>query len=261
LNWNGLDQWQQWVLAIGGSLAAAFIIWLLTKFFRSRKGRIRGVTVQQNASPVVTQTFQPVINIHPLPTAAHTTMEDEKKPLSLGKAENGDKSELLRPQLLIDFDGTESNIVHAEHMQGDKPVSMIYVRVRVKNEGSAIAKGCRVYLTELKEVYPGGSTHSTALDDSKVLAWAGWDFSPKDVPPGVVCYADVVRVSKHDRGWLFSIQGKLFAHQQNLKDYVGTYRFRVMVTAENAAVGPSCEFDVIYNGDWHSLRAMPVTNT
>ena len=178
-------------------------------------------------------------------------------PLS-GKGTKEGRAEELSPELLIDFEGGQFNIVPAEHMRGEKLASMIYVRVRVQNKGGAVAKGCRVYLTALNEVYPGGIV-ATALDDSKVLEWAGYHFSPMDIPPEGVAYADVVRISKHDRGWLFSVE-KLFAHQKKLQDYGGTYRFRVMVVAENA-VKSSCEFDVTYNGDWHSLRAMPVTTS
>jgi hypothetical protein len=163
----------------------------------------------------------------------------------------------LKPELLIDFEGNDYNIVHAQHNQGQKVVSLIYVRVRVQNKGTAVAKNCRVYLTGLKEVHPGGSTTAATLEDSKVLAWAGWKFVPTDIPPGDgKLYADVVRVSKDERGWLFSVES-LFAHQQKLKDYVGTYRFSVMAVADNGA-SSSCEFDVNYNGDWHNLRATPV---
>jgi hypothetical protein len=66
VNLQGLDQWQQWALGIGCSLAAAFLIWL----FKRSKSTSKGQTAQQNASPTMTQNFQPIINIHPLPTGA-----------------------------------------------------------------------------------------------------------------------------------------------------------------------------------------------
>ena len=62
--WQGLAEWQQWTLGIGCSLAAAFIVWLFKKFFGRTTGTERAVIIQQNASPVVTQHFQPTINIH-----------------------------------------------------------------------------------------------------------------------------------------------------------------------------------------------------
>src|ERR1700682_1308948 len=64
LNWQGLDQWQQWALAIGGSLAAASLVWVCTRLFGRRKRTESITAVQQNASPVMTQHFQPTINIH-----------------------------------------------------------------------------------------------------------------------------------------------------------------------------------------------------
>jgi len=61
LNWQGLDQWQQWALGIGGSLGAACIVWLCTRLFGNRKRIGSSATVQ---SPILTQNFQPVINVH-----------------------------------------------------------------------------------------------------------------------------------------------------------------------------------------------------
>jgi hypothetical protein len=165
----------------------------------------------------------------------------------------------LGPNLFIDFLGDETNITHAQHKWGEKLVSLVYVRVRVRNTGGAVAKGCVVYLTELKEMHPGGSTVPTAIEDSKVLPWAGWHFSPKNVPPDGTYYADVVRISKDERGWLFC-EGDKQGYQQRLKDYLGTYRFRVMVVDENTSKA-SCEIDVTYNGDWHNLRATSVTTS
>ena len=159
-----------------------------------------------------------------------------------------------KPRLLIDFEGGASNIVHTEHERNGKLEAFIYVRARVRNVGRSTAKGCRVFLKQLEEVLPAGQTMQTTLDDSKVLAWAGWSFVPVDVPTDVEFYVDIVRVSKADPGWLFSVE-KLFATQQRLKDYVGNYRFHLMATAENASHA-HCAVDVVYNGDWHSLRAV-----
>jgi hypothetical protein len=72
--WQRLDQWQQWALGICCSLVAAGIVWLCTKLFGNRKGKDSGVTVRQNSSPTVAQTFQPAINIHPPRAASAETM-------------------------------------------------------------------------------------------------------------------------------------------------------------------------------------------
>jgi hypothetical protein len=82
LNWHGLDQWQQWALGIGASLVAALICWLCTRLFGSHKGTARKVTTQ-NASPVMTQTFQPTINIQ-LPLMETSQKASQRQPEEKG---------------------------------------------------------------------------------------------------------------------------------------------------------------------------------
>ncbi len=60
MSWQGLDQWQQWVLGIGGSLAASALIWFFTRLFRKQKEANSSITVSQNAASIGKQT----INIH-----------------------------------------------------------------------------------------------------------------------------------------------------------------------------------------------------
>lgn len=163
------------------------------------------------------------------------------------------REHLSRPKLAIDFEGSQANIDTAEYKDGESTVSEIYIRARIRNTGQRPARGCRVFIVGLTEVHASG-TIPTSFHDAKQIAWAGYDFSPVDVPRGVNFYADVLRISKNRAGWLFSVR-RLFASQMQLKDYRGTYRFRLMVTADNAEpVG--CEIDVTYDGDWHSLRAI-----
>ena len=163
-----------------------------------------------------------------------------------------------RPVLVIDFEGGKANKETSEYKEGDRLVSEIYIRARVRNTGHRVAKGCRVYVTAICEVLASGTTPSR-LHDAKQLGWAGHDFSGLDVPRGVDFYADVVRISKSDPGWKFSVQ-RLFASQQELVHYRGTYRFYLLGTADNA--DPStCEIDVTYDGDWHNLRAIRTGST
>jgi hypothetical protein len=156
---------------------------------------------------------------------------------------------LTRPQLLIDYEGKE----------GANQVTVsdtIYIRARVKNNGRQIARSCRVFWTGLEEVHPSGATTEAPFHDPLVLEWAGWSFVLLDVPAGVSFYVDVLRVLKDQPGWKFSVK-YLFTSEEHLVDYRGTYRFHLMVTADNATPA-SCEIDVTYNGHWQSLRAVPV---
>jgi hypothetical protein len=82
-------------------------------------------------------------------------------------------------------------------------------------------------------------------------------YAPRHTPaPGVHFYVDLMRVSKHQPGWLFCVE-KLLASQAGLKDYSGTYRFQLTLTDDNAEAA-TCEVDVTYAKDWHNLRAVPV---
>jgi len=163
-----------------------------------------------------------------------------------------------RPKVRIDSKETTANRVNVEYKRADgTAVSEIYIRARVHNAGRHIAKGCLVFLAKLERVHPSGGTTSTVFFDSRPLAWAGWLFSPRDVPSGVNFYVDLMRVSKSASGWKFSVE-KLFANEADLQSYSGTYRFSLTVTADNAKPA-SCKIDVTYNGDWHNISAVQVS--
>jgi len=139
-----------------------------------------------------------------------------------------------RPKLRIDSKETAANKVNTEYTQPDgTAVSEIYIRARVQNTGRHIAKGCVVFLAKLEIVHPSGGTTSTVFFDSRPLAWAGWKFIARDVPPEVDFYVDVMRVSKSVSGWRFSVE-KLFANEAALQRHSGTYRFTLVVTADGA---------------------------
>lgn len=164
----------------------------------------------------------------------------------------------FRPKLQIDYEGTSANKVETNYKKSDgTDAAEVYIRARVRNTGRRAAKGALVFLTSLKEVHTSGTT-ATSLYDSMPLAWAGWKFMPRDIPPApdVLFYVDLMRVSKHQSAWLLSTE-KTFASHAGLKNYKGTYRFQLTVTAENAEPA-TCEVDVSYSGDWNDLRALSV---
>jgi hypothetical protein len=164
-----------------------------------------------------------------------------------------------RSKLLIDFEGTAANIIDIDYKQRDgTAVSEVYIRARVQNAGRHIAKGCLVFLAKLEKVQPSGDTTSTEFFDPRSLAWgAGWKFNPRDVPYGLPFYVDLMRVSKSETGWKFSVERPL-ANEAALQTYLGTYRFTLVVTADDAKPA-SCKIDVTYNGDRKSLSAVPVS--
>ena len=78
MNWHILNQWEQWALGIGCSLAAALIVFALGRIRWNKRGIPRGAA-KQIASPAMTQTFQPTINIYPPIADAGATPQATQK--------------------------------------------------------------------------------------------------------------------------------------------------------------------------------------
>ncbi len=122
----------------------------------------------------------------------------------------------IGPVLKIDFDSTSpATKVENEYLVGQDKKEEIYVRARVRNIGHRPAMNCRVYLIKLSEVN-GKHLGNTVFYDAMPVTWAGWDFDPRVLPKDADFYIDVMRVSKHDRGWIFPVK-KLFASHEKLK--------------------------------------------
>jgi len=160
-----------------------------------------------------------------------------------------------RPTLNIAVKHTADHIDHADYTDiNGVPRSCIYVRAKVTSTGARSAQKCRVYMTSIQEVHPGHpETTPTVLADTKIVAWAGTDFEPRDIPQGVDFYVDVVRFDKNnlDTSWHFSLKPDLFSSQIKLRDFKGRYRFHLMVIGENARAS-ACSLDVEYHGDWQT---------
>jgi hypothetical protein len=159
---------------------------------------------------------------------------------------------LSRPILAIDCNSNSAATrVENEYMVGQEKKEEVYIRARVRNVGRRPAQNCRVYLTKLSEI-KGTNLGDTVFKDARPVSWAGWDFLPRLVPKGVDFYLDIARVSKKTRGWVLPLE-RLFASEEKLTQYVGTYRFHLVATADNATP-VQYSVDVEYNGDWHNIR-------
>ena len=160
-----------------------------------------------------------------------------------------------RPRLKLDYVGGQANKVESTFESNKLTVTEIFIRARLRNTGIKVARDCRVYLIDIKEV-DHTSTHETSFHDSMVVAWPGWpeDFDARVIPRGIDAYVNVVSVRKNEAGWRFHVKN-LFASQQALKGYSGTYRLTLLATADNADP-VELKIDVTYNQDWHSLRAV-----
>jgi hypothetical protein len=165
------------------------------------------------------------------------------------------RQKLTKPKLTLDYIGGSANKIESNFEINGQRVTELFVRARLRNTGVRVARDCRVYLVGVREV-DHTSTHETSFHDSMVLAWPGWpvDYDSRIIPRGIDAYVNVVSVSKNESGWRFHVKS-LFASQQELKNYSGTYRLTLLATADNADP-VELKIDVTYNQDWHSLRAV-----
>jgi hypothetical protein len=159
-----------------------------------------------------------------------------------------------RPKLQLNFDqDSPAYKVTLNYKLRDIDVEDVIIRVQLTNAGRTTAKHCRVFLTSVKEVVSNQEI-ATQYFDSKPLAWPGWDFTPRDIPPKVPFYVEVVGVYKHELGWNFKLES---IETRGMKNFKGTYRLELTATADNAEP-VSRKIDVTYAGDWHQLRASKV---
>ncbi len=163
---------------------------------------------------------------------------------------------LAAPRLKVEFVQNEGGfLTEGSWKEGDVEIVEIYIRARVRNLGTIVAKKCRPYLVKLEEVQPSGTT-STDLFDSVVLRWPGHpqDFAPRDIPHGVNQFFDIVGVLKNKPGWRFKFRENFSSHHR-LSKYEGTYRFTVLISGDGfKPVGR--KIDVTYSGDSKGLRAV-----
>jgi hypothetical protein len=98
LSWQTLVA-NPWVVGIGGSLVAAGIGWMLTRLFGTREAKKIPVTIQQNASPVLTQAFNPTITFHPtviLPTVDDPSLAGKQADSHMHKIRTESEFEKVR---------------------------------------------------------------------------------------------------------------------------------------------------------------------
>lgn len=140
---------------------------------------------------------------------------------------------LIGPKLVIDYSGDENGgRLESSYSAGGANVEEIFIRLRVRNDGKSTARSCVAYLRGLDEVYASG-TKPTKFFDSIPLQWASAkiDCEPRDIPPGVSQFVNLVGISKYASGWNFKTK-ELFASHAPLKDFKGTYRFAVLVSGD-----------------------------
>jgi hypothetical protein len=163
-------------------------------------------------------------------------------------------SSITRPKLRLFFKDTVESGCRREASSGDKFPHRVYLRVRVCNKGWTTARNCQVYLENLEIVQTAG-TKATQFPGATVQPWPPWDFKPREIPPGVAMFANVVAIDKEPPGgWILFLEERSIA-TPGLSAFKGTYRFCLVAVADRA-LPKRYAIDVSYNGDWHDLNAV-----
>jgi hypothetical protein len=159
-----------------------------------------------------------------------------------------------RPALEIGVDKKDGppNITQSAWDDKNQRIEKVFARVSVHNVGRTPAVNTRLFLISLDEVVSGNTLNRRGVYESFQIPWAGYSFEGKNLPKGVVSFADLVRIDKTTPGWEFSgnlpddLRAELVGHH-------GTFKFGIVGTADNAS--PSyATICVDYWGDWHKIR-------
>jgi hypothetical protein len=164
---------------------------------------------------------------------------------------------LSRPKLKLDFNSESPlYVVKSKGKDKDGEFDDRYVRVRVRNLGRTTASGCRVYLSEIREVH-GDKTNPTSFTEAMELSWPLNEYGRRDIPNGPDFYVDLVKFYSRDKRWNIAVK-QLYSSQESLGSHVGTYRFYICATADNTKAD-KLEVEVMYNGTIKDLRAFQVS--
>lgn len=149
------------------------------------------------------------------------------------------KERIRRPKLTLKFMPDEHclRVSPAKSAAGDRlgviEANMSVLRMRVENNTTPLAKGCRAFLYQIDVVIPGMTkTARTIFADRIPLKWAYLDEEPKDIPRGTWIYCDLVSTLNVDHRLVLHSSVSPYIVTEELKNQA-LYRFCCCVAGEN----------------------------
>ncbi len=133
--------------------------------------------------------------------------------------------------------------------------NVTYVRVRVWNEKTRYAKGCRGFLVNVEAIDNSGRFVPTGYCDSIQLKWSYLpEGSPQlvDLPKGVNQYLDVIEATE-DRTNFTPCTVSMPSAYDSIFDKTGVFRFTIVVTAEETEP-QEIKLQVSWNGIWSEIN-------
>lgn len=153
------------------------------------------------------------------------------------------RHKIYRPRLKLEF-RDEPGFRARTPEEGQIPATPVpkrsaheaeYVRVKVTNRKSAIAKGCRAYLVAIEKPDKDGAYSPTIYCDSIPLAWACRNndaYAPLDLPRGVAQFIDLLSTRSISEDFRPEINPTPFRYIELFKEH-GEFRFTIQVSGEN----------------------------
>ena len=172
---------------------------------------------------------------------------------------------IFRPVLHLHFGDTDDYIAPSPRQADGKIVDdSIYLRVGVTNSSTAVAKGCRAYITKIEERHSTtGGFYQATFSDSLRLFWAckptrDEKLAAIDIPKGVRQFVDVLFAASSQPNVFTPCVEFTPLRYSELIGKAGTFRLTVMVAGDELL---PAELKLIFTwkGQWNTFTATQET--
>lgn len=164
---------------------------------------------------------------------------------------------LVGPRLTVDFKDAGHYVTDTPEEFRDSSGKVFsthsarYVRVRVENERTALAKACQAYLVKVESKGPDGLFRATEYAESMPLGWANVGRIRLDLPKGVPHFVDVLSSRAPVKAWQPEI-GSTPLRYAPLLSRSGDHRLTVVVSGDG--VPPqTIRLLFTWNGTWNNF--------
>ncbi len=161
---------------------------------------------------------------------------------------------LYRPRLLLSFGSSSDFVTPTPETAGGRQYEAFYIRLKVVNSRSRLAKACRAYLVRV-EKQVDGEFKPTMYCDSMQLAWSARGdeaFTAIDLPRDVPQFVDIVSTRSIFHTFAPAIRLVPFRYKE-LFEETGVFRFRVQVSGDG--VDPVSDQVILHwEGTWNKFR-------
>jgi len=165
----------------------------------------------------------------------------------------------FKPKLNLEFTGKEDCLSKTiEARNGAKVADAFYIKLKVTNTSSIIAKDCRAYLINIEKQNEDSKFGPTIYSDSIQLAWSCQGAMDRwrgiDICKGVNQYVDVITTRTNSEEFDPQIMCKPFRYLPLFKE-TGKFIFTIQVSADGADPKKyKLEFD--WKGIWDKFAAV-----